>query len=263
MVFKIPTLREEFILVVKVSTFSPQKLRIILKDADANMPNTFYTNRVKTVDGDFTFEINVPLCGMNANLIVYNDEIGNIPAQGDNTFRVTKIFKVPLEKRRDLVDFTDPMLKSYINFCQRFCMNAGVLNSGNYVSDDKRYMIQYMPTITSSETGETLNTSARISKSDGVIQVSQEKFVSMTVPMRMIILLHEYSHFFVNNNIEDEIEADMNGLLIYLSLGYPRIEAHTAFTSAFYGAANDLNYERMQTIRKFIADFDSSQIIVY
>jgi hypothetical protein len=34
----------------------------------------------------------------------------------------------------------------------------------------------------------------------------------------MAILLHEYSHFYVNQDINNESEADLNGLLIYLGL---------------------------------------------
>ena len=47
--------------------------------------------------------------------------------------------------------------------------------------------------------------------------------------MRMAILLHEFSHFYLNDRMEDETEADLNGLLIYLALGYPRIEAYQSF----------------------------------
>jgi hypothetical protein len=47
--------------------------------------------------------------------------------------------------------------------------------------------------------------------------------------MRFAILCHEFSHFYVNDNMDDESEADINGLLIYLGLGYPRIEGYQAF----------------------------------
>ena len=36
-----------------------------------------------------------------------------------------------------------------------------------------------------------------------------------------------------HENIDDEIEADLNGLLIYLGLGYPRIEGYQAFLDVF------------------------------
>jgi hypothetical protein len=51
--------------------------------------------------------------------------------------------------------------------------------------------------------------------------------------MRFAILCHEFSHFYVNEDMDNESEADINGLLIYLGLGYPRIEGYQAFLEVF------------------------------
>lgn len=230
---------------------------------DTDYANTEYTNRILTVNGVVTFFIQVPLCGKNAKLIIYNDDIGNIPSQSDPTFKVLECYMVPLEKRYDLIDYRENGLASFLDFCQRFCVNAGWLPTGTYRSDDSRYIIEFLPDILSDEPPYLpLNTSSRIAKDNGVIQVSQKKFETMTVPMRMVILCHEYSHFFVNINMEDETEADCNGLTIYLGLGYPRIDAKNAFTDAFMGADTEMNMERMQVIQDFIDHFDSSKIVI-
>lgn len=253
--------RQEFTLVVKVSTASRQNLRVIL--ADTEYENTQYTNRNIIVNGLATFYIQVPLCNENAKLIIYNEATGNIPSLSDSTFRVVECFKMPLEKRFDLIDYTENGLASYLDFCKRFCLTAGWIPAGTYRSDDYLYNIQYLPDIISSDYPYLpLNTSSRISKDDGVIQVSQKQFESMTVPQRMIILLHEYSHFFVNDNINDETEADLNGLTIYLGLGYPRIDAQNIFTDSFFGAPSMENKHRMEVIQDFIKHFDESQIII-
>ena len=257
----IKTNKQEFTLVVKISTTSKQNLRVIFADTDYK--NTEYTNRNIIINGIATFYIQVPLCNDNAKLIIYNDDIGNIPSASDNTFKLLECFMIPLEKRFDLIDYKESGLASYLDFCQRFCITAGWIPTDTYRSDDYRYMIQFLPDIISSEYPyQPLNTSARICKDDGVIQVSQKKFESMTVPMRMIILLHEYSHFFVNDNIEDETEADLNGLSIYLGLGFPRIDAQNAFTDAFLGAPYEMNMERMQIIQDFIEHYDESRIVI-
>ena len=257
----IKTNKQEFSLVVRVSTASKQTLRVILADTD--FINTQYTNRSLIVNGVVTFYINVPICNDNAKLIIYNEATGNIPSQSDSSFKLLEYFKVPLEKRFDLIDYKETGLASYLDFCQRFCLTAGWIPCDTYRSDDYRYIIQFLPDIMSSDyPHQPLNTSARICKDDGVIQVSQKKFESMTVPMRMIILLHEYSHFFVNNDIEDETEADLNGLTIYLGLGYPRIDAQNAFSEAFYGAPNLMNMERNQILQDFIQHFDESKIVI-
>ncbi len=254
----IPLNRDEFVLGVTVQTESPQNIRFILKDAD--QVRTMLTNRWTDVNGTRTIYINVPLCNMNGILSIYNDDIGNIPSLSDKTFTVKKIFRLPLEKRLDIVDFADRPLMSFIDFAQRFCYNAGILPSGTYKSDDGRYTIQYFPRIV--ENGKELSTCARISKDNGTIQVSQAKFDSMTVPMRLIILFHEFSHYFINDNIDDESEADLNGLRLYLGLGYPRIEASDAFTEAFMGAPYEENGRRYALIHKYIKDFDGSKILV-
>ena len=258
MQFNIPLNREEFVLGVTVRTKSPQNIRFILKDA--NQARTVLTNRWTEVNGTKTIYINVPLCDMDGTLIIYNDDIGNIPAKSDVTFDVVKIFRLPLEKRYDVVDFNNKALMSYVTFCQRFCYNCGVLDSGTYVSEDGKYVIQYLPTIT--ENGVEQTTCARICKDDGHIQVSMAKFDSMTVPMRIVILLHEYSHYYINSDIDNETEADINALAIYLGLGYPRIEASDAFTESFLGAPYEANGKRYAIIHKFIQEFDSSKILV-
>ncbi len=251
---------QQCILVVKFKTASPQKLRIIFKDA--TQARTEYTNRYKTVNGEWTCQINCPITKKDSILLVYNEAVGDVP--NDSSFQIMDCYPIPLEKRWDMVDFSDPQLKAFIKFSQNFCINAGVLPCGTYVSDDKyNFRIEYLPTIISSETGKPMNTSARINKMDGGMQVSQEKFDPMTVSGREVTMLHEYSHYYININIENEVEADLNGLAIYLGLGYPRVDAKNVFADAFYNAAFELNYERMQIIEKFIDDFDKSKIIVY
>ena len=168
-----------------------------------------------------------------------------------------------LEKRLDVFDLSNPTLKSFINFCTRFCFNAGHISSGTYKSSDGKFSIQYVPTIISSKSGKELETPARISKDNGNIQVSQKKFVTDTIPMRMAILLHEYSHYYVNKNIDDESEADLNGLLIYLGLGYPRFEGHEAFLKTFISTPTEMNKIRYDKIKRFIEDFEKNNYIIY
>ena len=78
--------------------------------------------------------------------------------------------------------------------------------------------------------------------------------------MRMAILLHEFSHYYLNSDVANETEADLNGLTIYLGLGYPIREAYQAFTSTFIGYPTEQNKQRYDIIDKFIslAHFKSS-----
>jgi hypothetical protein len=260
MLYRLPTRYEEFTLLIKVKT--PKSEKIHLKVSDESNRNTVFTKRWKTVNGDCTFFVRMPVSGKTALINIYNENNGE-NASNDNSFEVLEIKKLPLEKRLDVLDFSDPNLRGFINFCTKFCFNAGHLNSGAYRSSDGKFYIEYVPTIISSRTGKELETPARINKDTGKIQVSQKKFIPQTVPMRMAILLHEYSHFYVNEDIDNETEADLNGLLIYLGLGYPRFEAHEAFLNTFINTPSELNKNRYDKIKNFIDDFEKNNYIVY
>jgi hypothetical protein len=272
MIFSVPTNYEEFTLLVRVKTDRPEKIRVIFKDR--TLPNTIFTNRWKTINGETDFYIRVPVSGKDGLLLVYNDRIGNVPKDSDRTFEVVEVKKIPLEKKLDVVDLGNPVISAFVEFCTKFCFNAGHLTSGTYLSkpftytnkdgkvENSEFRIEYLPTIISQK-GVELNTPARISKSSGRIQVSQKKIIPMTIPMRMAIMLHEFSHYYINDDIENESEADMNGLIIYLGLGYPRIEAYEAFTKTFIGTPTETNKRRYDRINHFIENFEKNNMIVY
>jgi hypothetical protein len=260
MVYKVPSNHDEFTLLVKVVTKQPEKIKLIVKDCE--MMDTVFTDRYKTISGEATFFVRMPVSGKNVYVVVYNERVGNLDANEDKSFEVVAIDKLPLEKKMDVVDFNDNGLKSFVKFCTRFCFNAGQLTSGTYKSSDGVYTIEYLPTIVYPN-GRESSTPARIGVESGIIQVSQAKFRPMTIPMRMAILLHEYSHFYVNDQMHDETEADLNGLLIYLGLGYPRIEAYQSFLSTFINVPSQQNKDRYDKINKFIQDFEKNNYLVY
>ena len=110
------------------------------------------------------------------------------------------------------------------------------------------------------DNGKSLKTPARISRNQGIIEVSKLKFSKYSVPMRMAILLHEFSHFYLNSDMANETEADLNALIIYLGLGYPRIDAYNVFTQVFHTSPTELNKDRMKIIDDFIRNFENKYI---
>jgi hypothetical protein len=76
----------------------------------------------------------------------------------------------------------------------------------------------------------------------------------------MAILLHEFSHYYLNTDMSNETEADLNGLIIYLGLGYPRIDAYNVFTQVFVTSPNEVNHERMRIIDNFIRNFEKKYV---
>lgn len=253
MTYQLLTNFSECCIVIKLKTYSPEQICIVVEDAE--QANTMFTNRICTVSGDDCFYVNLPVCGRNTLIHIFNERNGNLAIGLDNTFVVKSISTLPLETTLHRIDYSNPYTRSFINFATRFSFNAGWLNEGVYVSDDKIFEIIYNQQIMEDDT-QVSETPARIEIDTGIMELSREKFIPMTVPNRMAILLHEFCHIFVNENMDDEVEADLNALNIYLSLGYPRIEAFEVFTQTFMDTPSDENKNRFDYIKNFIDDFD-------
>lgn len=251
--FKMWLRYEPVMIKVVVRTTSPQK--IVLKVSDSSQANTYFTDRTKTVNGDQELFVRMPLSPNTAILSIYNEKNGNQPKGQDNSFEVVKIEKEDLDITLPQTKMDTMSVRNFVKFAQKFAYNAGWISAPkDYMSVVGGYKIEYLPFIINSK-GEKMATPARISTKNGRIQVSQEAFRGMTIPMRMAILLHEYSHYYLNTDITNETEADLNGLTIYLGLGYPIREAYAAFTETFIGYPSQQNKQRYDIINRFIKDY--------
>lgn len=256
---RLDTRYEEMCLLVKVAVTMPTKVRI--KIYDEQKPKIVFTNRYKTINSSFTFEVYMPITSKSIIISVYDDRKGNTPQAQEKNIKVISVDKTPLQKRIDVVDIHNPTIAYFVDFAQRFCYNAPYLSANkSYQSDNGSLMIEYLPTIVDAK-GKELTTPARISRMTGRIQVSKKLFDAYTIPMRFAILCHEFSHFYVNEDMKDESEADINGLLIYLGLGYPRIEACEAFLEVFEHYPSQENKRRYDKIKNFIDNFDKNNIV--
>lgn len=259
MIVKVPTRHEELTLIIKVITYEPTK--IIIKVIDESQVDTSFTDRFKTVDGESIFYVRMPVSPQNALVYIYNEDNGNLMKDEDDSFEVESITKGALEKKLDVIDFSNAEVRSFVNFATRFCYNAGTLPSGTYVSDDRRFVIKYLPII--EDNGKEQSTPARIDITNGNIEISKKQFIKFTIPNRMAILLHEFSHVYLNDNVDDEVEADLNSLLIYLGLGYPRIDAFEVFAKTFMNAPSEQNKDRYDKIKNFIDNFENHNTYLY
>lgn len=254
MKFRVVTNYEELSLAIRVTTRLP--IKVFIKVYDQEQPKIILTDRYKTIRGTETFYVRMPLTG-KTSIVEVTDEYENNMGTPSGNINVESIEKYALE-RQSLRGYALSTF-SFIDFAQRFSFNAPYLTQDKtYRSNDGYFMIEYFNTITDGQ--RELTTPARISKSTGIIQVSKKLFDEYTVPMRVAILLHEYSHFNLNSNINDEIEADLNGLTIYLSLGYPRIEGYQAFLEVFKDSPSRQNKNRYEVINNFIRDFETKRI---
>jgi len=272
--FRVYTGREEQILKIGVRTLTgkPEKIRLVVSDAEQN--NTVFTSRYNVFNGDRFFYVRMPLAPKIALVQVYNEQTGNRPQKDETTFEMIDesnkpdkvnngIYKMPLERKMAVVDMGNPEVKSFVSCAQKFCYNAGILDTGKYQSADGRITFQYSPTIFNKKDGKESSTPARIAETSKIIEVSQKIFIPFTVPMRFAILCHEFAHCYLNLNKVSEIEADLQGLLIYLGLGYPRFEAYQAFLETFIGTPSELNKKRYNIVNRFITDFENNKFLMY
>lgn len=240
-------------LVVRVKSAQPSK--VFLKVYDADDPSRVFTNRHKTIRQYEDFYVRMPISPKKA-IVEVTDQYEQANGKPSGNIKVDFVRPVDLDVRNDAADLDNYQTRTFIEFSQKFSFNAGQLEANKtYRSHNGEFLIQYLPVI-KNNSGSEMATPARISKTTGIIQVSKKKFKEYTVPMRMAILLHEYSHFYLNENMSSEIEADLNALLIYLSLGYPRIEAYQAFLEVFKDAPSQANAKRYDILNKFIIDFE-------
>jgi len=252
--FTAKTYNQPSILHIGVETAYPKKMYLVVRDK--RYPETQFTNRYMTVDGKQEFEVYMPIAPKLAEVIVASEDETR-GAMYDDQYRIYKAKRTPLVKGENFsADGRKSSVNDFIVFAEEFSNKANYLSAGGsmYTSDDGKYKIKYFDVIID-RTGKKLQTPARISNRTGIIEVSKEHFEEYTVPMRMAILLHEFSHFYLNDDHSDEIEADMNALAIYLERGYPAIDAYNVFTTVFANSPTDLNKARFKRIDAFISNY--------
>lgn len=263
MVINFKSFRRPCVIRFKVSTKVPTKL--VIKAMDFKKPHTLYRNSITTITKPTEIIIRMPQSPEAGMVEIYNPKNGNLPTNQDLTFRVTDLKIDYLKQSVNVFDSYNNGLKSFIKFAQQFSDRCSIIsatlpNGGAsvYYSDDGKFRIDFVDVIRDRKSKQPLSTPSRISQLDGVIEVSRKHFLNYTVPMRMAILLHEYAHFYMNRDPRSEVQADKNALLVYLGMGYPRIEAYQAWLDVFIGSPTDQNRERYDLIKKYIDDFEKS-----
>jgi len=226
-----------------IELMQPCRVRIIARNPKS--PNIVYYDRQFFASKNEEMEIRLPQSKNEVEVIV---ACFGMP---QDNIRITKLKKVGLKQYPSC--YNRGRTLRFVRFAQQICERLPELTTGDYYSLNNEFHLQVFDTIPNTQTP------ARIHNDLGVIQVSKQKMGGNTVPMNMAILLHEYSHFYMNKIQVDEIEADINGLKIYLGLGYPIVESHKSFTDVFQHSDNPMNRERYAYIFEFVDRFEKTK----
>ena len=238
--------------------------------SDPTKPYTDYFKSSGMINGEKKFYVRLPLSPETALVRIYNVMNGNVPYGYDKTFKVINIEQKPLPQDLNIFDSSNEVVKDFLSFFIKFSEKAGYLAtsenlpSGNdlYHSLDGKFSIRYLDIIRD-DMGNPINSSARVNSFTGVMDFAKYYFKLYTIPERILIGTHEFSHFYVNQDARNEFEADRNGLMIYLGLGFPRKEALQGWLKVFGRAKTDQNARRYKLIEEYVRNFDKGNKVLY
>lgn len=250
---------------LRIGIEANRQCQVNLKVEDDKQKDTVFTDRMRIYNAGEKnpLFVQMPVTGKGVLITVYEE--GTRPDSEPVNFRITGIRKLPIARQMDIVDLWNPRVRNFIPFAQRFAYNAGVLptySNRYYISDKGNFRIKYVEKIIL-DNGQESVTPARIGIFDKVIEVSKKFMKPLTVSGREDILYHEFSHLNLNNDMKNESEADINGLIIGLGLGNPVIEAKQTYLLMFSDAEGNIaneNRERYEKVAEFIDGFEALSV---
>ena len=221
-------------LIIRMPISAKSKVSVFIVGYDPYSPKTEYFNRRIEVDGPDTVYFYCPQTPNRLSIIAWTSEKGK--------FKIGPITTEPL--KRDLSVLGKQ--RKDVEFIETFSRRVGRLPARRfYYHKGANFKIELLPVIRR-DNGTKHSTPARIHVSKPLIQVSKQHFDKMSIPQRVAILAHEYSHNFVNRDQDSEFEADSNMVDLYEGLGYGKLEAVYAFANIMKDT--DTNYRRLMNI---------------
>lgn len=232
-------------------TKEKREFRVVASDIK---PNSKYADRVIMVEGTRDIYLSFPVSPKQLAITIMDK---NKPLATD--FEV--IFKET--RLRDSLMGLDADTKSFVQMAIVVSQTLGFTPPRNYESSDGLYRINVYDVIKDQASGKIMSTPARIGHTTGTIEVSKVKMDSYTIPMRMIILLHEFSHKYKNPkmglDINNEVGADVSALYIYMGLGFSKVDCIYVFCQVFLKAQTPDNIKRIRIIMDYIKKYENKQ----
>jgi hypothetical protein len=173
--------------------------------------------------------------------------------QDENKFLLEEI-KVSLDTKCP-VDLDEKDI-DFIRFAKWFAVNIEVLEAWQKgtIYQSEGFTILLLDKLL--EGNIELTTPARIARDSGVIEISKSAIMTYTVPMLFVVLLHEYAH----KEVANELTADIIACHIALNLGFDASEVEKCYRTIFSNKQTKLNQQRMKAIIEFIRIFNQSEV---
>lgn len=246
----------KFSIIVNITCPTSKKIRVWAEDL--GKPNSKYVDREIIVEGKRSIYFSFPVSPKTLFIGALNCDNPK-----DSDFQVTLIETKLRDYNIWLDANTEQFLKLATNFCQVCGYEAGTPKGRLYTNDEGKFRIKFFDNIRDFKSGQVIGTPARIGHQTGIIEIAKSRFDKYTIPMRMMILLHEFSHKYKNPKIglkiSDEVGADINALYIYLGLGFSKIDAICVYANVFLKAQTQSNIDRMRKICDYINKFENQE----
>jgi hypothetical protein len=250
MVFDLYPNSKPFNMLLSFRILRPVKLHISVYDRQTKR---IYADRRLKLDKSGGILIKLPIVPEELTAKIYS------PGEAD---------QFTLEKIKVLPDTHCPLSlsasdKNFIRFIKWFATRIESLEAGEKgtLYQSEGFSILLLDTI--KEGNIELTTPARIARTNGIIEVSKKTVKDYTVPMIMVMLLHEYAHKYKNpeygKEVENEITADIIAAHIALNLGFDPGEVAGCFRAVFAKKDTDLNRRRMGAVEDFIRLFNRDE----
>ena len=253
MQFDLFPLKKPFHLILGLRILRPVSLRITVFDS---ITKRIYAQRRLKLTKSLDLLIKMPIAPdeLTARIVAENQ------TPGQNGFILERIevkadTKCPLELTENDGKF--------IAFAKWFATELPRLEAGEKgtIYQSEGFSILYLDSL--KDGGTELTTPARIDRSSGMIEVSKKAVADYTVPMLIIMLLHEYGHKWKNpefgKEVANELTADIIAVHIALNLGFDYTEVENCYRAVFAKKDTDLNRKRMKAISEFIRLFRANE----
>lgn len=256
--YRIGTRCDPCTLRIRISSLKPCTLR--LQVIDLSQANTFLANREVILLAGSTHDCYVPMPISPWESFVRIFDTYQGPSSPATGYQVLEIRKMGLQTHLDAIGWNNAEIQQAIKFGRHLCYNMGWLPETAadraYCSPDGSLKLKYLPVLIDPEKGIESITPMRISQDTAIMEASQKRCVPFTVAGRAVMYFHEFSHKYENKDPEWELEADLNGLTIYLGLGYSRYEALQVYRQVFNTVPSPETSDRMVHIERFINNFE-------